>query len=73
MCLYNVIPFTTYTVIVQNLRIDTFCMSEAVMRLITGTFYYENVVIGLHMTDARVDIDQRSHYNSFSWCNSMSA
>ena len=43
------------------------------MRLITGTFYYENVVIGLHMTDARVDIDQRSHYNSFSWCNSISA
>ena len=27
----------------QSLRIDTFCMSEAVMRLIAGIFCYENV------------------------------
>ena len=31
--------------IVQNLRFDTSSMSEAVMRLVAGTFCYENVVI----------------------------
>ena len=45
MCFYNGIPFNMYAVIVQSLRIDTFCMSEAVMRLVAGTFCYENVVI----------------------------
>ena len=42
---YNVTPFTMYAVIVQSLRIDTCCMSEAVMRLVAGIFRYENVVI----------------------------
>ena len=45
MCFYNGIHFTVYAVIVQSLRIDTFCMSEAVMRLVAGTLCYENVVI----------------------------
>ena len=44
MCFYNGIPFTMYAVIVQSLIIDTLCMSEAVMRLVAGTFCYENVV-----------------------------
>ena len=44
MCFYNGIHFTMYAVIDQCLGTDTFCMSEAVMRLVAGTFYYENVV-----------------------------
>ena len=44
MPFYYVIPFTVYAVIVQRPRIDTFCMSQAVMQLVAGTFCYENVV-----------------------------
>ena len=40
-----VIPFTMYAVIVQMPRIDTFCMFQAVMQLVAGTFCYENVVM----------------------------
>ena len=44
MCFfYNVFTFTMYTVIVQRLRIDIFCMSHAVMLLVDGTFSYENI------------------------------
>ena len=49
MCFYNVIPFNMYAVIVQSLRMYTFCMSDAVMQLVAGTLCYENVVIGLHI------------------------
>ena len=47
MRFYNGIPFNMYAVIAQNLRIDTFRMSEAVMRLVAGICCYENVVIHL--------------------------
>ena len=40
-----VIPFTMYAVIVQRPRIDTFCMFQAGMQLVSGTFCYENVVM----------------------------
>ena len=40
-----IIPFTMYAVIVQRPRIYTFCMSQAVMQLVAGTFCYENVVM----------------------------
>ena len=42
---YYVIPFTMCAVVVQMPRIDTFCMSEAVMQLVAGTLCYENVVM----------------------------
>ena len=84
MSFYYVIPFTVYAVIVQRRRIDTFSMCQPVMQLVAGTFCYENVVMhilrmafhsnveSVTQTDARVDIDQRTHYNSFSWHNRMS-
>ena len=81
MCFYNGIPFTMCAVIVQSIRSDTFCMSDAVMQLVAGTFCYENVVIYIAngvpfqcyviQTDAMVYIGQRTYYNSFSWYNSM--
>ena len=43
-CCY-VIPFTMFAVIGQRPRIDTFCMFQAVMQLVAGTFCYENVVM----------------------------
>ena len=45
MSFYNVIHFITYAVIAQRPRIDTFCMSEAVMQLVAGTLSYEYVVM----------------------------
>ena len=47
MSFYYVIPFTMYAVIVQRPRIDTFCMSEAVigLQLVSGTLCYELVVL----------------------------
>ena len=50
------------------------------MLLIDVTFRYENVVIHIGLMrmafpsniDARVDIDQGTHCNAFSWCHSMS-
>ena len=45
MCFYNVIPFNMYALIVQSLRINNFCMSEAVMRLVAGAFCYDKMTI----------------------------
>ena len=45
MSFHYVIPFTMYAVIVQRPRIDTFCMSQAVMQLDAGTFCYEHFVM----------------------------
>ena len=45
MSFYYVIPFIMYAVIVQRPRIDTFCMSQAVMQLVAGIFCYDNVVM----------------------------
>ena len=50
MSFYYVIPFIMYAVIVQRPRIDTFCMSRAVMQLVAGTFCCEHVVMHImHM------------------------
>ena len=45
MSFYYVVHFIMYAVIVQRPRFDTFCMSQAVMQLVAGTFCYENVVM----------------------------
>ena len=45
MSFYYVVHFIMYAVIVQRPRIDTCCMSQAVLQLVAGTFCYENVVM----------------------------
>ena len=45
MSFYYVVHFIMYAIIVQRPRIDTCCMSQAVMQLVAGTFCNENVVM----------------------------
>ena len=45
MDIVHFVHFIMYAVIVQRPIIDTFCLSQAVMQLVAGTFCYENVVM----------------------------
>ena len=59
MSFYYVISFIMYAVIVQRPRIDTFCMSQAVMQLVARTFCYENVV--MHILPMAFHFNVESH------------